>query len=109
MKVGIQVSLIALLGAIGWTVEAQERVSMWVDEDGVTHFSNRQFAPPEAQEITVSPANGMVKPEGPAPSSSSGGPNWSKITLPPKQNPKGWRSRGESIYTGRKHRVRRPR
>lgn len=85
---------------------AAEKVSMWVDENGVTHFSNRQFAPEHAEEVTIEKTNAMDVPEPAtesASSASSGSGRWSKIDLPPKQNPKGRRPMRESLYTGRKH------
>jgi len=82
---------------------AGESVSRWVDENGVTHFSNGQFAPANAEEITVGAANGMDVPAVAPSARQSSGPTWSKISMPAKQNPKGWRPRRESIYTGRRH------
>jgi hypothetical protein len=83
-----------------------ETVARWVDENGVTHFGNPQFAPAHADSVHVREANGMDKPEAPTrltnPEARTG-PATSVITVPPKQNKKGWRPRGESLYTGRKH------
>jgi len=39
-------------------VEATE-VVRWVDEDGVTHFGQPQFAPAEHTPVEIAPANGM--------------------------------------------------
>jgi hypothetical protein len=86
-----------------------DTIARWVDEDGVTHFGNRQFAPPGAETIKLDAANGMDPPAATATGRSSNGPHWTKLTLPRKQNPKGWRSRHDSLYTGRKHQTNRRR
>jgi hypothetical protein len=101
-------SLLATLCILGCTLTANaaEKVSMWVDENGVTHFSNRQFAPENAEELTIKSTNGMDVPEPAstvAPTPSSGAAKWTKVELPAKQNPKGRRPMHESLYTGRKH------
>jgi hypothetical protein len=85
---------------------AAATVARWVDENGVTHFSDTGFAPATAQAVDVQPTNRMDAPVVAAPSSTAGGnsgPTFTKISLPPKQNKKGWRPRRESIYTGRRH------
>lgn len=96
------VLLMLTVSAAGATADTGA-IARWVDADGVTHFANRQFAPPDADMIEVGRANGMDAPATGGATRSVGGPQWTKLTLPPKQNRKGWRSRGESLYTGRKH------
>jgi len=74
-----------------WTqgVAATEIVR-WVDTDGVTQFTDPQFAAAPATVVYVQPANGMVVPSGVPPSQASG-PSFTKISMPPKKNKRGWR------------------
>ena len=98
-------SLVLLSGPMGRTA-ADVSISRWVDEQGVTHFTNSQFAPASASSVDIQRTNRMDVPTGSTAVSNgktSTGPVFSKISLPPKKNPKGWRSRNESVYTGRKH------
>lgn len=81
-------------------VTAGETVARWVDADGTTHYGNVQFAPTHAELEVVKPANSMDAPKVQPASSASTGPTWSLITLPPKQNPKGWRSKGDGVENG---------
>ena len=62
-------SLIALTVLLAGSAAAspQSEIVTWVDADGVTHFGNPQFAPPQQhQPVSVNPANGMVAPKLPA-------------------------------------------
>ena len=64
-----------------------------VDEDGVTHFGNPQFAPPaNSEKITVQDANGMDVPDasGIARSRSNHRP-YVYIRKSAKKNKRGWR------------------
>lgn len=79
---------------------AGETVARWVDADGITHYGNAQFAPTHAELEVVQPANAMDAPTVRPASSASTGPTWSLIPLPPKQNPKGWRTKGEGVRNG---------
>ena len=102
-------SVMTSITAIGFLVCAghlcADTISRWVDAEGVTHFGDVQFAPAGAATVVVRPANGMEVPEGTdGRSHTANGPHWTRLSLPPKHNKKGWRSRGESLYTGRKHR-----
>ena len=97
-----------LLSVAGGTLAPcafSETVSRWVDENGVTHFGNPQFAPASADAVTIKPTNGMdkVTPAATSNSAARTGPATAVIRMAPKRNKKGWRSRNESIYTGRKH------
>ncbi|MCR9262170.1 MAG: DUF4124 domain-containing protein [Pseudomonadaceae bacterium] len=68
-------------------------VATWVDNNGVTHFGNPQFAPPgEAESVSVKPANGMdvVETNGNRRSSSSG-PSVSVLKRTRVENPRGFR------------------
>lgn len=100
-------TLLVLISATSAVADA-EPIARWVDEDGITHFGDRQFAPSTAETIEISRPNGMAVPETSGVGSSNG-PRWTKLTLPPKQNRKGWRSRGASTYGGRKHQSNRTR
>ena len=67
-------------------------IATWVDENGVTHFGNSQFAPANARSVDVAPANGMDVPA--AVSSSgrqSGQPAMVAIKKKPNRQTKGWR------------------
>jgi hypothetical protein len=91
--------LAILLAAQG--VVADDAVARWIDADGVTHFSDRQFAPAHADVQRIESANGMTTPLG----NDTGvrradGPVWTLISLPPKHNPNGWRSKGEGPRSG---------
>ncbi|HEY5645284.1 MAG TPA: DUF4124 domain-containing protein [Pseudomonadales bacterium] len=79
---------------------AQVTVARWVDAEGVTHFSSLQFAPPGADLEVVDSVNGMTAPDTGAAGSSAGGPAWSLISRPPKQNPRGWRTKGDGVNRG---------
>ena len=80
-------------------------IARWVDDKGVTHFSNTGLAPTDAQRLEVGRTNGMEAPVAPTKEFRRGSRNgnWTKLTLPEKKNKKGWRPRRESLYTGRKH------
>lgn len=84
----IAAAAIALGGA---TAHAGE-IARWVDADGVTHFGNPQFAPHNAEPVTVDPANGMAVPTA-APASSDGGRGPAVVVLEKKANRQtiGWR------------------
>ncbi len=66
-------------------------IARWVDEKGVTHFGNPQFAPGDPDEVTlvdVQPANGMAVPRGT--SQSNGRPHVVVIKRKAKSNVRGW-------------------
>lgn len=91
--------LVIVLGAQG--AVAAEAVARWVDADGITHFSDRQFAPAHADVQRVDSANGMASPPGTGTDvSRADGPVWTLISLPPKHNPNGWRGKGEGPRSG---------
>ena len=73
-------------------------IAIWVDQNGVTHFGNPQFAPPgEGQAVTVKPANGMDPvASNSSRRSSSSGPNVSVLERTRVENPRGFRG-----YDGR--------
>ena len=46
------------------SIASAEDVVKWVDEQGITHFSNAQFAPAgRASEVNLHPANAMDVPD----------------------------------------------
>ena len=69
-----------------------EVIAKWVDEEGVTHFGNPQFAPGDADAVTlveVRPANGMAVPTVVAQTNYR-----SRVVVIKKKenpNPRGWR------------------
>ena len=68
-----------------------EAIARWVDDEGVTHFGNPQFAPGDPDEVMlvdVQPANAMVVPQYTA--ESSGRPRIVVIKKKGKSNPRGW-------------------
>ena len=81
-------------------------VTKWVDESGVTHFGNPQFAPAGAGEaVTLRPANGMDVPDM-AILKQRNTPTAMKATVlerTKKKNPRGWRG-----HDGRPNRGGRP-
>lgn len=95
--------LAAALLLPGALVSADDGIRRWVDVQGVTHFTDEQFAPPHSESVHLEPANGMVAPRSPLSVPTDGRPSWTLIALPEKRNAKGWRPRRESLYTGRKH------
>lgn len=78
---------------------ADQSVASWVDDQGVTHFGNVQFAPDNAKLLQVADANRMDVPKN-VPTDSATGPTWSVIEQAPKQNRKGWRAKGEGPQNG---------
>ena len=92
--------LILTLAFLAGSATAGEPIARWVDENGVTHFGDAQFAPAEAELQSVAPANGMHAPSVVTRASSSQAASWSVISLPPKKNPIGWRARGEGVKHG---------
>ncbi|MEE4281750.1 MAG: DUF4124 domain-containing protein [Pseudomonadales bacterium] len=73
-------------------------VATWIDNNGVTHFGNPQFAPPgEAQAVVVKPANGMdVVATNNNRRAGSSGPRVSILERNRVENPRGFRG-----YQGR--------
>ncbi|MCZ6853614.1 MAG: hypothetical protein O7G86_06825 [Gammaproteobacteria bacterium] len=68
-----------------------EDIARWVDEEGVTHFGNPQFAPGDADTVTlvdVQPTNGMVVPSVVAETHQRG--RVVVIKKKGKSNPRGW-------------------
>lgn len=69
---------------------AAGEIVRWVDENGVTQFTDPQLAAAPATTVDVQPANAMVVPTG-APTSTATGPSFTRISKPPKKNKRGWR------------------
>jgi hypothetical protein len=78
---------------------AATEVATWVDEHGVTHFGNAQFAPPgAATSVAVPPANGMDVVQTRATAADRGrGPAVSVLKRSRMENPRGFRG-----YEGRR-------
>ena len=84
-----------------------EVIAKWVDEEGVTHFGNPQFAPGDVDAVTlveVGPANGMVVPTVVAETNHR-----SRVVVIKKKgksNPRGWqgyrRNKNSSNTRGRR-------
>lgn len=91
--------LLAGLG-LGSGAALGEEIARWVDDQGVTHFGNTQFAPVDASLLKVKPANGMDVPLNVSSKPAVSGPTWTRIDKAPKQNKKGWRSKGEGPQNG---------
>ena len=91
---GLILTAVAATGAM-----AEESIASWVDDQGVTHFGNRQFAPDNAKMLEVADTNRMDIPKN-VPADTSNGPTWSVIEQAPKQNKKGWRSKGDGPRYG---------
>ncbi len=78
---------------------ANESVASWVDDKGVTHFGDRHLAPSNAATVNVADANGMVAPKVSATNARTT-TRWTMIEQAPKQNPRGWRRRGDGPQSG---------
>ena len=99
----IRGGLIMLSAAFAQLAAAGEIVR-WVDENGVTQFTDPQLAAAPATSVDVQPANGMAVPQG-APASTATGPSFTRISKPPKKNKRGWR--GYQMNRNRSSRYRR--
>ena len=86
-------SIVAVLSmAAAGQACADSRIATWMDENGVTHFGNTQFAPTNAESVEVAPANGMDVPAtAPSSGSSNGKPSMVAIRKKPNRQTKGWR------------------
>ena len=82
---------------------AATEIVRWVDESGVTQFTDRQFSPGPATVVEVQPANGMAVPTGGL-TRKSGPKPVARIGIAPKKNKGGWRgysSRGTGRSSNR--------
>ena len=89
----------ATLSIVSSPVSAEE-IARWVDDQGVTHFGDTQFAPENASMVNIKSANRMDVPPNTLASSNSDGPTWTVIDRAPKQNKKGWRGKGDGPNHG---------
>ena len=85
---------LALCASSMSTLSFADEVVRWVDEDGVTHFGNAQFAPAgSGEKITLANANAMDVPDlGILHRSNARKPM--KVTMLERtkmKNPRGWR------------------
>jgi hypothetical protein len=82
-------SATALVCAAVWTHSAVAgEIVRWVDEDGVTQFTDGQFSAGPATVVQVQPANGMVVPISPE-THRGGSPTVTRIAMAPKKNTRG--------------------
>ena len=93
--------LLALAGTVHAEAKAGE-VVRWTDENGVAQFTDPKFAP-TAEVVEIKPANGMDVPSAPK-TSSSGKPNFVKISKPAKNNKRGFRGHGRRAKNSRHYR-----
>ncbi len=84
----ILLGTVLLVGLANGAVAAE--VVRWVDENGVTHFSERYLAEAPATEVKVSKTNGMDVPDTSALPSRSNGATFRKISKAGKKNKDGW-------------------
>ena len=94
--------IILALAIISFTASAyagqnEPSVVRWVDENGITQFTDASFAP-TAEVVKIPKANGMDVPKS-TPASTASRPNFVKISKAPKKNKRGWRG-----HQGRSHR-----
>ena len=100
MRVCTTALALCLTAVLGSAHAAENKVVMWTDAAGVTHFGDAQFAPAKATEVDVAPANGMTAPDNTPTSGHSSGPVWTVIDQAPKQNRIGWRAKSEGPKNG---------
>lgn len=82
--------LLILTAATAALPATAAEVARWVDENGVTHFGERQFAPVEHTEVDIAPANGMA-PAQYSDSSSGRGPTFIRLERQHMENKRGFR------------------
>ena len=81
----------SVLCVVAWVTAATgKEVRMWVDENGVTHFTDEQFAPHEAEAVELKKANGMDVPDTSVLDDGSGAANVVKLGQRADQR-RGWR------------------
>ena len=81
-------SLLMLLTA---SSASADDIVRWVDAEGVTHFGNRMFAPPEHSTVTVEPTNGMVPAYYNSQQPRRNGPAVVNLSRPRVENQRGFR------------------
>ncbi len=79
-------------------VFADTQIHTWVDENGVRHFTEEQFAVRGAEVVELSEANGMDKPTG-VPADDRSGPK--AVTLQRKSKVNRYRLQKRSAYHSR--------
>jgi hypothetical protein len=99
MRVCRSALALCLMAGLGTAQAADDKIARWTDEDGITHFSDVQFAPASAARVDVTPTNGMTAPTD-VPTSTSTGPVWTVIDQAPRQNKVGWRSKSQGPRSG---------
>ncbi|MGI9328625.1 MAG: DUF4124 domain-containing protein [Pseudomonadales bacterium] len=84
--------LISALLLLGFAANASAAdIVRWVDENGVTHFTEKYLAQAPATTVAVHKTNGMDVPDASSVPSSTGGAQFRKISKSPKKNKDGWR------------------
>ncbi len=81
-----------------------DEVVKWVDENGVTHFGNPQFAPSgQGRVVEVPPANAMDVPDTTTLGRQAAAKNMNMVVLdrPTMENPRGWRGYNKRHRRGR--------
>lgn len=85
--------LILIAGSGSAALQARSDIATWIDDDGVTHFGNPQFAPPNSHTVvTVHPANTMVATQAPAHTgNTASGPRVVTLNRGKQKNKRGFR------------------
>jgi hypothetical protein len=87
---------------------AEAVIARWVDADGVTHFSNPQFAPPQAHStVTVEPTNSMAVPAQVTHDPAGDGPAVFTLDRSKFENKRGFRGYHSRPSAGQNRRPRR--
>ncbi len=95
---------LALVFAFFSMASSAQDIARWVDEKGVTHFGNPQFAPEKNAGVTlvkVHPTNGMDVPEV-ANAQASARPRIMVVKKKAKSNPRGWQGYQRNKYGNNK-------
>lgn len=102
--------LVAIIGITFAGSAAAGGIARWVDESGVTHFGNPQFAPAgEGSLIEVAAINIMDVPVAPPRKVRGTPPRVVTIERPAKRNKRGWQGYYSSSRSRNRSRSRRGR
>jgi hypothetical protein len=104
----IRLTLLLFISLSSAATLADSNIVKWVDDQGVTHFGNRQFAPPERHDaVTVKAVNGMAVPESTGASGSYGsGPRVITLARSKLKNKRGFRGYGSRPSARQRYRRR---
>ena len=95
--------LLALCAPVYAASSFAGEISKWVDENGVTHFGNAQFAPAGGGEtVAIEPANGMDVPDMAIlkKREQSRSVNVRVLQRGKMKNPRGWRGHDGRLIRG---------